>query len=618
MENNISFAEFGLNNQEEFDLMNEVKNQWGSSEDFDEILIEHRKRQVSEEIKAPEVPAPSVWEVIWDVAAKWVDIAWKAIWEWVEFAKQAWKEAFDIATWPVRWIAWAVEALIPWWEWEERVRELQEKWQEMQARWIEEFKKATWFEPTTPILKDISTPTWVFWIATELWARPQAAIESFMAEAIPEDVKEWVSAILAKTIDWWKQAFELWAEVISETKAAQFLDKKIWETVWEERWSTIKEQAPWIIWQVAKDALSWAEAASSVVPVALWWKIWWKAAIKTLSKVWTWLKKTAKTTWQAAADWAAWSLNKISKWDRIKLSKLWWWDSEAEWLLQRWYKSNVENNIKWVVRNKNKLLWQIDDALKPVSEKIKIWNAEQWAISQLKDRAKWTETFKIKEWWKTVTKKLPKSPITDDIAKLEKEIIANNWDLSLPSYRKLKQLYEENVKFTYDINDVWSEAAALATNIDSQLRKTFNTTAWKYIPNMSQVSREIQQHYHMWEALFKSQIWEAWKAWITAFDSALIWTSAVSWAAWAALFSKKLFWSEKFRSEIIRALNTTHVKKIKIDMKNLQTKIKAFEKQNKIIKIKETKKLLKAKEKQLEESIKKEVEKTKKQPPRLD
>jgi len=129
-EQEIDLASFGLHNMEEYQLMVNIKEDWGTEQDFNEILEQVRAdKQVKDEVVEDEISWLDVWVKSWKwLSSFWEDIKlwWAKLWEdsiiwgigktignipW-DFVQAVW-EAVELVSDPL----WTTKSILDLWQW---------------------------------------------------------------------------------------------------------------------------------------------------------------------------------------------------------------------------------------------------------------------------------------------------------------------------------------------------------------------------------------------------------------------------------------------------------------------------------------------------------------------
>jgi len=356
-----------------------------------------RLRDVRIKLKEQQVPVVEETEVV-ETPEEWEATFMQRVW-WTIAESTVW----DIAWWLFEWGKQLLKAP---WEIAERFWEVRESWVERQARGREEFKELTWEEPTLAIP---STPTEAVWIVEStvwaVWIPILEQVGKVAFETIKWTLSDREQQAFSETAEQIKNAAWAVKDFVTENQLVNFIDSKLSESIWEEKWNQIKEKAPEIFWEWFWDILTWLEATTAIIPTA------WLTKLKGVSKkiIKEWVEPTkGLTLWKQLPEKIIASVQKMHPrkiQDFVKMTK---WKSPEEWLNERWIIQWREDTIA--------ILWQrwLD-----AKNEIDTWIAQLWwkfkdknvstMLKQSLDEA--TET------WDDIRKKLLKK-FTDILEKI--------------------------------------------------------------------------------------------------------------------------------------------------------------------------------------------------------
>jgi len=413
------YEKWGLQNQEELDLMKYVKETWWTAEDFTFVLEDFRTKTEPDFTNVLETPKEE-----WALATFWwwvENIVWWAISQAPSILKNVAWFATDVADFML-----PLDNILEVVTWAEKWTTLFDLWwlaDQFRADWIEskeQLQSVLWTDPEA-----FTTKIWEFWaevlsLFIPWWQAGLATKFPKLAESIP---------VLTK----WLTNLELKAPKVFNTLKNTLQSSLKWaEDLWKFEIVSEWEVTPtWLaIWAVAWPLLTWIWAAWKWIIN----KFWWARSVDEVA--WNILQPTWKfgsLNFEWAKQWLVSAINKLT-WKEVKTIA----DYKTLSTTLNKEKAEVFKPLKeWL------------DKIKTEYKDTSVTQAIDWLVSVL-------------EWqpWKKFTKLL-------DEVKLLSEKNANKW-LTLSEIQRVKLLHTQNNKL---FTETWKDAAWVSSEALREVRK---------------------------------------------------------------------------------------------------------------------------------------------------
>ncbi len=389
----IDLASFGLHNMEEYQLMVDIKEDWGSLQDFNEILTQLRSdKQVKSEVETEK----DSWflSAAWDVAETVIDVAeapWRIAWAAIAQAPAMVWNIWGFFLWkPVDFLLKSVGL---------DVNSLEEQFKKDWIESKEKLQEVLWVDP-----EDFTTKMWEFW--AEVWSLFIPWGQAKLAAKFPQAISK-IASLGSSITKLWEKA----PRTFNTLKNALVWAKEFWKFEIVSEWEVTPEGLA--IWAVANPLIG--------TTIRGIWKIS-KVVAEKLELAW--LLNPAK-------------LDKVAKQLRTD------WVEEASSVADFLLKKNIKGNKEAIVKTlQSDARWSkkvVDEALK-ADTTTKFSQSADEALDVLRKQTSdvpWLKkefnrfrelAFKNKKWeWLTQTEKNEVKRGLDDFINIFKdtwEIIA--------------------------------------------------------------------------------------------------------------------------------------------------------------------------------------------------
>jgi len=424
----------------ELDIARKVKEQWGTKQDFIEIVEQMRVKE------APVVPEVPIEEVVEEPVPVPVE-----------------PEAEE-------WLVWFVA------ETKEKLAERIETWKEIKERFEEKIK-----------------PTWEIARLKEEWKLGAAFLQSLKESA---DVVAWIPLEVTGQLVWaWFDVVAEWIENIIQEVTPEVAEEAIeWTVKFIAESQPVQDTVKW--WggfrEAHPDLARRLEAIWNIAQLLPAQAVW-KAVVKPFSKkavatavkeAEQWLKDTGRAILNIPGKTTAKEAFDLSKFFAEKVKPTEFLDDVAEQFTKVWGDAikTLDNSLKWVSKT-FKPLWakEVLNVIKDNLEKgIKAWTMP-FTTGQLKD-VKWLLTKFSKEWLTLTELNKIKRSISDytrtwTAAGKEAAWVAP--EAMRGKYKEVMKFIEDTAKAEWvpnvkDLNQQWIKSNTLQELLSKQA-----TTIWK-------------------------------------------------------------------------------------------------------------------------------------------
>ena len=524
--------------EQERNIAQQVKEQWGTRQQITEVLNQFRARQPKqqEEFKslsqtARESLEKTPEELLWVDEFKDDVVEWgqETLWQKIQ---GRWKDLKDILT---------TKQTIFSPEFKENIKQKvwETEWWKITLNLLDQFSNILWKIPWSDIIKD--------------------KVESDINNRIKQKAMVWEAAWVVNDIIWawfnqileftWldKQLQKLW-----ETETMQ----NIWEVLqeWSEAFNKFEQIAPWL----ATDFKTWNE----LLQVTWFWKLWkvWKdTAQTTLSKIPTPSIKNQEVAEKIVNNVLKFKPNQKKK---FRKQNIWSWQTPAEYLFKKGIiseSSSADDIVKGLEDLHKTSKQTVDTALQSVDELYKNPKVNQSLDALIKE-------FNEVPWLEDKV---------NTLVQLRSKATRGEW-LTLSEINQVKRDIDDWLDLfwvTWDIKS-WAKKQWLA-NIRKDIKDFIEQEAkQKWLPNIKDLNKDTQLTQEL-----LNMVWDNLEAWASTrlfgLTDVIVWGAAWLWAdlwTWAAI----VLWKKLAESEAVQLAFAKRIAKISpVRREKIITKLKA-------------------------------------------